>query len=90
MGFGKASAAMARPVETLLGDRITDGLIITKYGHGLPLNRCKVFEAGHPLPDENGRVATDALLNLVGAAEEDDLVLCMISGGRICSCPCTR
>lgn len=81
VGFGKASAAMARPVETLLGDRITDGLIITKYGHGLPLDHCKVFEAGHPLPDENGRVATDALLTLVGSAGKDDLILCMISGG---------
>lgn len=81
VGFGKASAAMARPVENLLGDRITNGLIITKYGHGLSLNHCKVFEAGHPLPDENGRVATDALLNLVGSAREDDLVLCLISGG---------
>ena len=81
IGFGKASAAMALPVEALLGDRIDDGLIITKYGHGVPLNHCRVEEAGHPVPDENGRNSTKRLLNLIGSATADDLILCLISGG---------
>jgi hydroxypyruvate reductase len=81
IGFGKASAAMARAAEALLGRRVDDGLIITKYGHGLPLKRCRVMEAGHPVPDENGLLATSALLDLVSTAGPDDLILCMISGG---------
>ncbi len=81
VGAGKASAAMARAVETVLGDRIDQGLIITKYGHRLPLNRCQIMEAGHPLPDENGVRATAALLDLVALAGPRDLVLCLISGG---------
>jgi glycerate 2-kinase len=81
IGFGKASAAMARPVEAMLGDRIKDGLVITKYGHGVSLECCRVLEAGHPVPDENGRRATEALLDLVGSATADDLILCLISGG---------
>jgi hydroxypyruvate reductase len=72
---------MARSAEELLGDRIDEGLIITKYGHGVPLRRCRVMEAGHPVPDENGVEATRALLDLVATAGPDDLVLCMISGG---------
>jgi len=81
IGFGKASAAMARPVEALLGDRIDGGLIVTKYGHGVPLKHCRVMEAGHPVPDENGVKATDALLDLLASANHNDLILCMISGG---------
>lgn len=81
IGFGKASAAMAMPVEAMLGNRITDGLIITKYGHGVPLRRCRIMEAGHPVPDDNGARATAALMDMVGTANADDLIICMISGG---------
>jgi glycerate-2-kinase len=81
IGFGKASAAMARPVEALLENRIDDGLIITKYGHGVPLSRCRVMEAGHPVPDANGIKATESMLDLVASANFEDLVLCLISGG---------
>ena len=81
VGAGKASAAMAQAVEAVLGARIDQGLVITKYGHALPLERIKVMEAAHPVPDENGVKATGALLDLVAEAGPDDLVLCLISGG---------
>ncbi|MCF8074860.1 MAG: glycerate kinase [Desulfotignum sp.] len=80
-GAGKASAAMAKEVEKILGSRIHDGVVVTKYGHGLPLTHCRVVEAGHPVPDENGRTGATALLDLVSEAGPDDLVLCLISGG---------
>lgn len=81
IGFGKASAAMARAVEAVLEDRIDYGLVITKYGHAVPLKRCRVMEAAHPIPDESGVNATNRLLEQVGWAGPDDLVLCLISGG---------
>ncbi|MDT8378869.1 MAG: glycerate kinase [Desulfotignum sp.] len=80
-GAGKASAAMASEVEKVLGSRIHDGVVVTKYGHGLPLDHCRVMEAGHPVPDENGMAGATALLDLVSGAGPDDLVLCLISGG---------
>jgi glycerate 2-kinase len=81
VGMGKASAAMAKAVESILGDRIKDGLIITKYDHEVPLKRCQVMTAGHPMPDANGVKATMALLDMVKTATANDLILCMISGG---------
>ena len=81
IGAGKASAAMALAVERLLGERIDDGVVITKYGHGRTLQRCRLLEAGHPVPDENGLRAADALLDLVATAGPDDLILCLFSGG---------
>jgi glycerate 2-kinase len=81
VGAGKASAAMARAVEAVLGDRIDVGLVITKYGHAVPLHHCRVMQAAHPVPDENGVKATAALLDLVATAGPGDLVLCLISGG---------
>jgi glycerate 2-kinase len=87
IGIGKASAAMAHAVLELLGDRIDDGLIITKYGHGTPLGRCRLLEAGHPVPDAQGVIAAEALLDLVGTATPDDLIICLISGGGSALCP---
>lgn len=80
-GAGKASAAMAREVEQRLGSRIHDGVVVTKYGHGLPLKYCRVMEAGHPVPDAKGAAGAAALLDMVSQAGPDDLVLCLISGG---------
>jgi glycerate-2-kinase len=80
-GAGKASAAMAKEVEKVLGSRIHDGVLVTKYGHGLPLDHCRVMEAEHPVPDENGMSGAAALLDLVSGVGPDDLVLCLISGG---------
>src|SRR5690349_19444070 len=52
IGAGKASAAMAREAELILGDHIHDGIIVTKYGHSFPLKTIRCIEAGHPVPDE--------------------------------------
>jgi len=81
IGFGKASANMAEAVEEILGDRISGGLVITKYGHGSTLKFIEVAEAGHPVPDENGFAATRKILDLAKDADERDLVICLISGG---------
>lgn len=87
VGIGKASAAMAHAIEKLLGNRIYDGIIITKYGHGMPLKHCRLLEAGHPVPDDNGVAATAALLDLVATATIDDLIICLVSGGGSALCP---
>jgi hydroxypyruvate reductase len=54
VGAGKAVAPMAKAVEDLLEDRISDGVIVVKDEHGLPLKKIKVCEASHPVPDERG------------------------------------
>jgi hydroxypyruvate reductase len=81
IGAGKASAAMARPVEEQMGDRITGGIIQVKYGHSVPLSRIQVREAGHPIPDENGLSGSLAILDLLENTKKNDLVLFLISGG---------
>ncbi len=80
-GAGKASAAMAEEVEKVLGPRIHAGVVVTKYGHGLPLDHCRVMEAGHPVPDAAGMAGASALLDMVAEAGPDDLIVCLISGG---------
>ncbi len=81
VGAGKAGAPMARALEDLLGDRISDGVIVVKEGHGLPLQHVRIHEAGHPVPDERGIQGAEDILALVSEAGERDLVLCVISGG---------
>ncbi|MGB5750827.1 MAG: glycerate-2-kinase family protein, partial [Desulfobacterales bacterium] len=81
VGAGKAGAPMARALEDLLDDRITDGVIVVKEGHGLPLAHVRTHEASHPVPDERGIKGAEEILSLVKDAGERDLVLCLISGG---------
>ncbi len=81
-GFGKAACTMAKALEEELGDLIDDGVIVTKYGHCKEtIGRMQVFEAGHPLPDENGLKGTDRLIRLLQNSGEETLVVCLISGG---------
>ncbi len=81
LGAGKASAAMAKGLERLLGARISGGLINVKYGHTLPLKRIELNECGHPLPDENGLQGARRIAGIAQTAGATDLVLCVISGG---------
>ncbi len=81
VGAGKAVAPMAKAVEDLLGNRISDGVIVVKDKHGLPLKKIKVREASHPVPDERGVQGTEEILSLVETAGKRDLIICLISGG---------
>lgn len=73
---------MARVVETRWpGNASLSGLVITRYGHGVPCERIGVVEAGHPLPDAAGETAAQRILQLVHGLTEHDLVLCLLSGG---------
>jgi glycerate-2-kinase len=81
VGAGKASAMMALALEKILDSRITEGHIVTKYGHSIPLKHIQITEAGHPVPDENGLNGTEKVLSVVNSAEKDDLIICLISGG---------
>ena len=81
IGTGKAAAAMAQALESMLGERIEDGVITVKYGHLVPLLTVRIIEAGHPLPDDNGCRGAREILTLAKAAGPQDLVFCLISGG---------
>jgi hydroxypyruvate reductase len=82
VGAGKAAAHMAGAIEQTLGDRISGGLVIVKDGHGLPLERIKFVEAGHPIPDARGEMAARKIITLLESnAAADTLVLCLLSGG---------
>jgi len=81
IGTGKASAAMAQAVEEILGERLKGGVVNVKYGHTFPLQKIKVNEAGHPVPDEAGFHGTEEIIQLLKKTEKDDLVLFLISGG---------
>jgi hydroxypyruvate reductase len=83
IGAGKASAAMARAVEDAWpGDKAQlSGLVVTRYGYAVPCDHIEIVEASHPVPDAAGLQAAERLLALVQGLGEDDLVLCLISGG---------
>jgi glycerate 2-kinase len=81
IGAGKASAMMGAELENLLGNRITGGHIVVKYGHSCKLKYVDVTEAGHPIPDENGLNATREILKIADNANWNDLVICLLSGG---------
>jgi hydroxypyruvate reductase len=81
IGFGKATARMAKAVENILGDRIDEGVISVKYGHTEKLSRIRTVEAGHPVPDENGIQAARQIAEMARRADDATLVITLISGG---------
>jgi hydroxypyruvate reductase len=80
IGAGKASAAMARAVEDHWSGPL-DGLVVTRYGHGVPCQRIEIVEAAHPVPDAAGELAAQRMLAKVHGLSENDRVLALISGG---------
>ena len=77
---GKAAASMALAAEKNWSSNL-EGIAITRYGHGLPTQRIRVVEAGHPVPDEAGEAAASEILQHVKRLEKDDLLLALLSGG---------
>jgi len=80
IGAGKASAAMAQAVEQAWSGPLT-GLVVTRYGYGVPCERIEIVEAAHPVPDDAGLNAARRVMSFVSGLNEDDIVLCLISGG---------
>jgi glycerate 2-kinase len=82
IGAGKAAAPMARAFEKILGRYLSGGLVVTKYGHGMPLKKVQLLEAGHPLPDANSAAAAVAMISFIRSQVlPGDLVFCVLSGG---------
>ena len=81
IGAGKAGASMAYAAERVLGRRITAGLINVKDGHTRKLRRIELHECGHPVPDARGVEGAARIAEIASSARQDDLVLCLISGG---------
>ncbi len=87
LGAGKAAGAMAQAVEAFWpADAPLSGLVVTRYGHtpprpAGPAPRIEVVEAAHPVPDAAGMEAAQRMLALTHGLTQDDLVLCLISGG---------
>lgn len=96
VGAGKAAGAMAHALEALWPAQAPlQGRVVTRYGHTPPrpegvLHRIEIVEASHPIPDAAGMAAAQDMLALTRNLTEDDLVLCLISGGgsSLLTLPC--
>lgn len=80
VGAGKAAASMARAVEDHWQGPLS-GIVVTRYEHGVDCKHIEVVEAAHPVPDSAGREAAGRILQAVQGLSEDDLVICLVSGG---------
>jgi glycerate 2-kinase len=79
---GKAAASMALAVERGWPPQARlEGIAVTRYQHGMPTERIRVVEAGHPVPDEAGEAAAREILAQSRTLTEDDLLLALLSGG---------
>ncbi len=82
VGAGKAAASMAAALEAHWpADASLEGLVVTRYGHGMDCRRIEVIEAGHPVPDSAGEEAARAILANCSQLGADDLLVVLVSGG---------
>ena len=82
VSVGKAGWTMAKAAFDCLGARLSGGIVITKYGHAHgAIGDFSVWEAGHPVPDENTFSATEEAMALTAGLSAEDTVLFLLSGG---------
>ncbi len=88
VGFGKASGFMALSLEEMLGDEVDDGVVVVK-DMIVGLRNIKVVCGSHPIPDGKSVEASEKVLRFLEKAGENDLVICLVSGGgsALLSCP---
>ncbi|MYM55062.1 glycerate kinase type-2 family protein [Thalassovita mangrovi] len=80
IGAGKGAAQLAAAFEDLWGDPV-EGVVVTRYGYSCDTRHVKVLEAAHPVPDDAGLAASEALFAAVEGLGEDDLVVALVCGG---------
>ena len=90
VGGGKASGSMAEALEQILSEHITDGFINIPRGTKHKTKVIKLHETSHPIPDETGVKGTRRILEIAEKAGENDLVICLISGGGSSLMPLPR
>lgn len=81
LGIGKASVGMSEALVEILGDRLSDGLVVTNHSPFRAGLAFRVIESGHPVPDERSLAAGEAILRFLSGFGPDDLLICLISGG---------
>ena len=87
-GCGKAGAPMARAALEILGEKVSGGVVVVKYGHKLPLENIEIIEAGHPIPDSAGLHGARRIMDLARRCSWEDLLLFLLSGGGSALFPC--
>ncbi len=81
LGAGKASFAIAKALEAVLGDRLDGGTVVVPAGHQEPLAHIDVLVSDHPLPSDRSAAAARRLMERAQRAQEQDVVLACFSGG---------
>ena len=80
IGAGKGAAQLAAAFEAQWSGELS-GVVVTRYGFGMPCQRIKVLEAAHPVPDEAGLLAAQSLFDAVSGLTAEDLVVALVCGG---------
>ena len=80
-GAGKGVAPMIVAIEEILGDYLTSGIGIVKYGHSQSTHKVSIVEAAHPIPDLSGLKGTDNILKMLAETTPDDLIIVLLTGG---------
>ena len=81
VGMGKGAFPIAEALESLLGDRIFQGVVVVKKGDERRLKRITVIEGGHPIPDEDSVAGARKILEIADQAGPKDLVFVAVTGG---------
>ncbi|MCK5593032.1 DUF4147 domain-containing protein, partial [Candidatus Bathyarchaeota archaeon] len=90
VGGGKASGSMAETLEQILGKHITSGFVNVPRGNKHKTESIRLHKASHPIPDKSGAKGTLHMLEIAEQAREEDLIICLISGGGSSLMPLPR
>ncbi|MCS6789015.1 MAG: DUF4147 domain-containing protein [Patescibacteria group bacterium] len=80
-GIGKCALEAAKATEEILGNYITDGIVLYVGQNDINLNKIEKIKGTHPYPSEINILATKKIIQKLSNLTEKDLVIFLISGG---------
>jgi len=85
LAIGKAGIPMAVAAGDLVSDHLSGGAVLSKsLDPGIPddyQEKIKLYQGGHPIPDQNSLNSTEEILSLFSSQTSNDLIIVLISGG---------
>jgi hydroxypyruvate reductase len=82
LAVGKAAVPMARAAAAVLGDALAEGVVLTPAGSADEVpDRLRLYQGGHPLPDQRGMEGARDIVQLARRAGPLDQILVLLSGG---------
>lgn len=81
LGAGKGAGLLAQGLESILGERVTGGVVALPQGQQVNLQKVTAIQGEHPLPGPGSLLAAERMISLLSSKQDTDLICFCLTGG---------